>query len=887
LSRTTSASRTGTRRAGLPSRWRSRPWLQLLEGRTLPSTVTNLSDAGAGSLRQAILDTPPGGMVDFQPGLSGTITLTSGELAINQDLRIAGPGAGVITVSGNDTSRVFDLISAQAAVSLAGLTISHGLAEQGGAVYSAGRLSVSQCVVADSRAVGADGAPGLDGRPAFGGGIYDAAGATLTITQSTFQRNQAVGGNGGAAVSGSGHGGDGGAGAGGAIYVTQGDLAIDASTLTDNQATGGQGGAEVWVSGTGVGGLGSGGGIYLAGGALDITSTIISRNQATGGVGGPGAQGLTYGFQAGAGGPGQGGGISVADSRFDIADSDLSVNQVVGGRGGRAGFSHSGTAGGDGGQASGGALYAADSAITVHMTQVSTNQTTGGAGAAGNPGYFGGGQGGDGGSGSGGGLYVSGGSLEADLSRLSGNRATGGDHGGAPSDSPGAIGQGLGGGIAVTGGALEVMSSAVLANQAADGGDGYSGTAPAAGGGLYNAGAVVDVLDSTVAGNQAPSGSGAGLYNAALGTLTVTWATVSQNAGQGLVVAPTATATSLRNTILAGNGTAGDLNGLIASAGHNLIGDGRGGSGYADSDLVGTAEAPIDPLLGPLQDNGGPTPTMALLPGSPALNAGDPSGAPAWDQRGPGYPRVVDGRIDIGAFEVQPAVAPTITCSVADPVLAPPDRQLVNVGLTVAVMPPEATLQVQVFGNDRATAADAADIGPDTLQLRAARRPLGAGRVYLIVATASDAAGSAVDVCSVVVPRNASPGALALVQGQAALAVGYYRLFHRAPPGYQLLGQGPAASAASDSSVPALAGVAEAVSPPPGLNALASAKGAAVVGPAVATAAGATEGQSAQPQAAEIPIAVAESWGASDAVFAGLGDPVADGLAEDLLSAGW
>jgi len=74
-------------------RLRCQPRLELLEGRCLPSTVTNLNDAGAGSLRQAIIDTPSGGTVDFQDGLTGTITLPSGELLINKDLTIAGPGA--------------------------------------------------------------------------------------------------------------------------------------------------------------------------------------------------------------------------------------------------------------------------------------------------------------------------------------------------------------------------------------------------------------------------------------------------------------------------------------------------------------------------------------------------------------------------------------------------------------------------------------------------------------------------------------------------------------------------------------------------------------------------------------------------------------------------
>jgi hypothetical protein len=61
----------------------------------------------------------------------------------------------------------------------------------------------------------------------------------------------------------------------------------------------------------------------------------------------------------------------------------------------------------------------------------------------------------------------------------------------------------------------------------------------------------------------------------------------------------------------------------------------------------------VDPRLGPLLNNGGPTLTYALLAGSPAIDAGDNTGAPEFDQRGPGFPRIVKGIIDIGALEVQ------------------------------------------------------------------------------------------------------------------------------------------------------------------------------------------------------------------------------------------
>src|SRR5262245_6909968 len=97
------------RRPVPPPRPRFLPRLEVLEGRCVPSTVTNLNDAGPGSLRDAIALTPPGGTVDFQPGLTGTIVLRTGELAVAKDLTIAGPAAAVLTVSGNYASRVFNI----------------------------------------------------------------------------------------------------------------------------------------------------------------------------------------------------------------------------------------------------------------------------------------------------------------------------------------------------------------------------------------------------------------------------------------------------------------------------------------------------------------------------------------------------------------------------------------------------------------------------------------------------------------------------------------------------------------------------------------------------------------------------------------------------------
>src|SRR5262245_43629074 len=88
-------------RRSLPSPRRYRPRIEALEDRWVPSTVTNLQDSGVGSLRDAINITPNNGTIDFQPGLTGTIILSSAQLLLAKNVTIQGPGANLLTISGN------------------------------------------------------------------------------------------------------------------------------------------------------------------------------------------------------------------------------------------------------------------------------------------------------------------------------------------------------------------------------------------------------------------------------------------------------------------------------------------------------------------------------------------------------------------------------------------------------------------------------------------------------------------------------------------------------------------------------------------------------------------------------------------------------------------
>src|SRR6202035_3419625 len=230
---------------------------------------------------------------------------------------------------------------------------------------------------------------------------------------------------------------------------------------------------------------------------------------------------------------------------------------------------------------------------------------------------------------------------------VSGNTTTGGAGGGIWSDAAGS--------------ALAITASTISGNTAAGNGGGIA------------AGGTMTLADATVSGNASSTGAGGGLYLFAEISATIDNATITANTaahpGGGAFVegAPFISdhRAEFRNTIVAANGAPSqpDCSGSAFSGGYNLIGDGNGCSDFksATHDQEGTAPALLDPRLGPLAQNGGPTLTHALLPTSPAVDAGDPDPAgsggqscEALDQRGQPRP----GRCDVGAFELGEGCAP-------------------------------------------------------------------------------------------------------------------------------------------------------------------------------------------------------------------------------------
>jgi predicted outer membrane repeat protein len=254
--------------------------------------------------------------------------------------------------------------------------------------------------------------------------------------------------------------------------------------------------------------------------------------------------------------------------------------------------------------------------------------------------------------------FFGGGTVTVTDSTISSNSTFGGI-----SNGPGAI-------------SLTVANSTISDNSSLDNGGGIfsdsgvsivnstiSGNAGTSGGGIYclgSQGEDLSIVNSTISGNSAGT-SGGGIYNFL--SLLVANSTISGNsAGSGGGIYNDGDdLVEISSTILNAGALGANIfnNGsTVTSDGYNLSSDDGGGYLTGPGDQINT-----DPLLGPLQNNGGPTLTHALLPGSPAIDAGDPNFRPPPfnDQRGCPFVRVFNDRLDIGSFETQPPRRPCLT----------------------------------------------------------------------------------------------------------------------------------------------------------------------------------------------------------------------------------
>jgi hypothetical protein len=554
-------------------------------------------------------------------GLNGTITLQSGlgALVIAKDLTISGPGPTVITVSGNSVVQDFN-ISSGFMVKISGLTIANGYTSgTGGGILNAGTLTLEGCTVKNNGAQ--DGA-----------GVYSTGTLTVTntiTTQSMITFNNATR-------------------YGGGIYSSGMLSVLNLSTVSNNMASTNGGG--IYNTGTttidnsmiGNGNTAtSGGGIYNAATTYIQHNSIISRNTASGSGGGIENEGsLTISslstVMSNTGNSGGGVYSSNATTLLTIVNSTFKQNKASATGGGAVYFAGSpmcvitpcvitaatfiGNSAPTSFVGSGGAIENAGS-LTVAGSTLSSNAAALAGGAIYNVG--------------------SGANLTIDRSTLDGNGAT---------DS------GIGGGIDNENSAMLTITKSTISNNSASGSSGF-------GGGINNS-ATLTVDNSTFSGNQAVGvfngGQGGGLRNTSSATVTCT--TFYGNSASGPGQPPAgggiyqgAGSLMILNTIVANNtaSVGPDVSGMVMSQGYNFIGKKDGSSGWTmDTDYLGTIQMPIDPMLNPLADNGGPTKThLPQWPASQVIDAGNPNVSYPTDQRV--MPRLYMGKIDIGSVELQ------------------------------------------------------------------------------------------------------------------------------------------------------------------------------------------------------------------------------------------
>jgi hypothetical protein len=558
----------------------------------------------------------------FLPGGDYTLALynttgemdASGDLNIHQSMRISGegPAATRILARSDLLDRVIHIAplpgGADITVTLEGLTIQDGITSQ---VYGGGGLLNEKSSTTLENVVITANKAGTDATYATGGGLNNMPGASLTLSNSTVSQNTGT--------------------YGGGIF-NSGTLIVSNCTISANTARISGGGLENRGTGVVIGSTissntvsdpaGSGAGI-AGSGSLEVTNSLINANTGSG-------ISLT-------------GQLALLNSQ--VEDNSAAGVQILGGIASLVSSSISGNSAADPEK---GAVIVSDTTLTLKNCAIQNNSSTGlvligDTAALTNTNLT---------NNSGAGLQASDGMLTLLNGSLSSNGGMGLlVTGGSATLTSATLMENSGDGLQASGAALVVQNSTIARNHG--------------GAGLRAAGGNAVVTNSTIAGNTAPDPT-QGMGIASAGGLTLLSSTIADNSGVGLQVSPGA-AVEIQNSIIARHAGAnctlgGDLNVNLTftTHGRNLLDDlGPSGpeqcpfiTGGPEPDL----EAPAG-LSGLLEDNGGPTWTYALEPGSPAIDqvpAGS-AGCLLADQRG--YGRPVDGGsgengCDIGAFEL-------------------------------------------------------------------------------------------------------------------------------------------------------------------------------------------------------------------------------------------
>lgn len=616
---------------------------------TPPGVITVCDAFGLSSALAA------GGTIKF--GCDGVIVLNQ-PLSISQDTVLDANGH-TVAISGNNALRPF-YVNPGVHFTLLNLTIENGAAlgtnatasvssgqdAAGGALYNnAGIVAAVNCSFIANTVVGGNGTQGGNGGNALGGAVFNASG-TLNFTNCTFQSNSVTGGLGAGLPTGQTNAVLSGKAEGGGIYNLAGTVVLSGCLLAGNHC----GGSYLNMSSVfayGYSTSAAGGGLSTSGGTTLVVGSEFSLNSA---IGADNSGRASDHYFAGTGG---GGAISQASGTLTLVGSTFSTNSA---RGGQVGY-HFGIAGG----ANGGGILSAGTCSVSNCVFLGNNATGGTYGSLAGAAR--------------GGAFCNLGSAIFSGTICSGNSTLGGTSGSLLGPGTTVPGYGYGGAI-FNSNALVMVTSTLSYNYSFGGaggfelaGSGGAGTA-GVGGAVYSVGSFY-ATNSTIAANQAAGGSGyvggplyystggpglgGGLFNDG-GTAVLTYSTIAGNStsgGFGLTYGA-----SVCGGILVSNGSVTLYDSLVAQnppgdflvAAGSVIDGGHNLNSDNSINLTGPGSLNrVDPFLGPLANHGGLTPTMALLPGSPAIDAGDPAFCLSTDQRGVARP--IGAACDIGAFE--------------------------------------------------------------------------------------------------------------------------------------------------------------------------------------------------------------------------------------------